>query len=397
MSFSNRTIISVLVTALLLPTVAAVGINLYLDPFEIFSVGNQYPGVLLGGRGRDRYQHAGTLRQHAPESVIVGNSYAANFTPSTIDSSLGWSNTYSITMDGGTLYEQRKVLGLGFDVAPIENVLWAIDASTLVAPHFQTYQKIPFPDFLYNSWHLDDIRLYTVLPREIKKYTSMRAEKFAALEQESALGGIHIDPRDRSTEWMSEHHTKFGNPAYVLGKIFRGRADQRQTTALFLQTKALGPIAIASGKLSNTMGENFRENLKYNIVPLIEQNPDTKFYLIAHLPFPLLYWQYLKATAPAAYLGKLLTIRNFVQALSHEPNVEIYGFGAERYTAELDLYKDATHFHADLNRAMVVSISLGNNRLTSRNVVSYLQDFDRVVTGYRLSSTVWDRVPPSSR
>ncbi len=52
----------------------------------------------------------------------------------------------------------------------------------------------------------------------------MRAEKLAALEQESALEGIYIDPRDRSTEWMSEHHTKFGNLAYVLAKIFKGRA-----------------------------------------------------------------------------------------------------------------------------------------------------------------------------
>lgn len=284
----------------------------------------------------------------------------------------------------GTLYEQHKVLGLGLDVAPIENVLWAIDSSTLVTPYDRTYQKLPFPDFLYNDWRLDDIRLYITLPREIKKYTSMRAEKLTVIERESTLRGIYIDPRDRSTEWMSEHHKKFGNPAYVLKRILKGRADQRHTASELPLRKAFELNAIASGKLAIARLENFQHNLEFNIAPLIDNNPGTAFHFIAHLPFPILYWQNLKATDSEAYLEQLLSIRHFVHALSHKPNVEIYGFGVEQYTTDLNLYKDATHFHADLNQAMVVSISLGNNRLTSRNVISYLQNFDRAVTDYKL-------------
>lgn len=381
--FSNRAVAIILIVSLVFPVALSIAINLYLDPFEIFSIDNRNPNVFLGGRGRDRYQHAGTLRHYQPKSVIVGNSYAANFLPSNLESYLNWNEVFSITLDGSSLYEQSRVLKFGLQHAQLENVLWLAPPSIFSAPFDYIYPKLPFPDYLYNTTHIDDLKLYTTLPTKIYQYSKERSEKLQSINEESKRIGSPIDPRDRSTEWYSIHRSKFGRANNVASRIFKKAKITQQDISPLISTKLLSRNKISTGTLSPDRLFNFSQNIQYNILPLVREYPEVKFTFIIQPPFPLMFWQHLKASNLEEYVDQLLTVNDFVTELSAHPNVDVFGFGMVAHTWDLNMYKDGTHYHPKLNVDMLSRIANSENKLDQSNIVTYLQQFDASVTQYR--------------
>jgi hypothetical protein len=380
---SNRAVSIILIFSLTLPAALSIAINLYLDPFEIFSIDKRNPGVFLGGRGRDRYQHAGTLRQYKPKSVIVGNSYAANFLPSHLESILNWNEVFSITLDGSSLYEQNRVLNFGLQVSKIQNVMWLASPSLFSAPFDHIYPKLPFPEYLYNGNHFDDLKLYSTLPNKIYQYSLERTEKIKKIIKESQRVGSPIDPRDRSTEWYSMHHAEFGRANYVAARIFNKPKVNQQDISPLANTKPLHKADIITGTLSPDRLFNVSQNVQHNILPLVRDYPEVSFTLIVHPPFPLLLWQHLKATSSREYFDQLLTIRYLVQVLSPYPNIKIFGFGLSSHVWNLKMYKDGTHYHPRVNADMLSKISENEDTLNKSNILQYLLQFDAAVTQYQ--------------
>lgn len=85
MSISSRTYVVILLVALGLPPLGVLGYNLYIDPFQLFHQDQAGPDTLLNKNGSDRIQHAATIRNYSFDSVILGNSHAANYLPSHVE------------------------------------------------------------------------------------------------------------------------------------------------------------------------------------------------------------------------------------------------------------------------------------------------------------------------
>lgn len=380
---SSRVVAFALVLAIVLPTLISVGINLYLDPFQLFHKDWKTPATFIARRGADRYQQAGVVRQYQPESVFIGHSHSANFLPTDGEALLGWRGVYSLSLDGGPLKEQRKVVEFALDNAPVKNVLWTFAPYNLAADADSMNPRMQFPGYLYDGNRLNDLKIYLSLPFQFLTYSETKARLRATVAEESARLGIAFDARDLSTAWMPNSGQRFNHSEVVaqdiLGKRMRDPMDGAKARA----RRVLSSVDIENLEMSAGYGESFHANVQENILPVISSNPETQFYVVIQPPFPLLYHQRNKSKRYKWYVSSLVYIRLLVKELSAFENVRVFGFGTVAFAQDLRLYKDDRHYHGAVNRYMLERIAAGEGELDSKNVVSYLHHFDAAVTGYQ--------------
>jgi hypothetical protein len=370
---------AMLVGALTLPFAGAVSFNLRADPFEIIHKSVEKPAAFLGGRGLDRYTHAGVIRHYHPNAIIIGHSHAANFLPSHVDSKLGFKNTYSLTLDGGTLFEHSAVARHALASADIENILWLFTSENFTKNPTVTNSKMPFPQFLYDDDWLNDISLFMTLPmHDYEKKKAWKRRKFIKL---SKTENRRVDTRDYSTSWYWDLKDRFNQPERIAQQLLGKRG---QFTHLVNQLRQMVPFSEEQIASLANHSTSYQKNLEHNILPVITANPSTKVSIVIDPPFPLMTWQVRKIHHRQRYEQHLSVINRLVNDLAKYPNVEVYGFGGEPVTRDLRLYKDETHYHLMLNDMMLNRIAKGENRLTPGNVLEYLARFDALVTRFEL-------------
>ena len=114
-----------------------------------------------------------------------------------------------------------------------------------------------------------------------------------------------------------------------------------------------------------------------NLLPVIEQNPQTEFVLF--LPpytgwFYRAYWQ----QEPAAVQEWLLARTYLVRQASAYPNVRIFDFQSDpRFLWELDRYMDMLHSDKEMTLQIFAEMKQGKRQLTMENVEEYNQEFLR--------------------
>lgn len=373
-----------LIIGLTAPFLGAVAYNILHDPFDIISAKGNIPTAFIGGSGMDRYQHAGTILHYQPKSIISGHSHAANFIPSHLDRELELQDTYSLTQDGATLFEQSTVISYALKNSDVRDVLWLF-GSFRVKPD-KTHHKRPLPLYLYDDNRLNDFSIFLTLPmiKQVRKKNWIR-NKIDKIEQQLEK---QIDPRDYSTawHWLQPKRKSYNRPVAIANKLLNQNPDSKEKISELKDEQHYSRefIELLSVKLPY-----YEKHINLNVLPLIKQNPETTFRLIIDPPFPLLRWQEIKATSRPYYLQHLVIMKRIVDDLEHYSNVEIYGFGTETFTNDLRLYKDGSHYHQAVNDFMLESISEGRNRITSANVIDYLHLFDEKVHLYVLPSK-WD-------
>jgi hypothetical protein len=379
---------AMLIGALTLPFASSVLFNLVVDPFEILHKSENRPAAFLGGVGLDRYTHAGVIRHYQPNAIVIGHSHAANFLPSHVDDKLGFRNTYSLTLNGGPLFEQGRVARHALENSNIKDVLWLFNSGNLMRSFDAGNLKVPFPTFLYDKVWFNDINLFITHP--MRAYTEKKAKKRKELIKLSKVEKRRLDPRDYSTAWYRMQQATFNQPIRVAQLILGQRKSYtKRATQLRLETSITKKL-ITSYSVRST---DYEKNLQYNILPAIVANPSTKFRIVIDPPFPLMTWQVRKIYERRDYEQHLALINRQVNDLAKYPNVEIYGFGGEPATQDLRLYKDRNHYHLKLNEMMLDKIAEGRNRLTPEKVLDYLIRFDAQVTQYKLR----DEWNPESR
>ena len=372
----------ILALTLMLPAVISVAINLSSDPFEIFTQDSEASPAFLGGRGQDRYQHAGVIRQYQPRSVIIGHSHAANFLPTSVESTLNWKEVYSLTLDGGPPYEHNQIIEFALKNSALENVLWLFEPQNLAAAPTFTNPKMPFPEYLYDTSRMNDLTLFATLPKEFAKYVSLKDEKRTSITQEIELSGRTVDPRDRSTSWYHSEISRFNRPnevaKLILGKSMKTFEKVTNPGAMWeLNEEKIDRLVISDLV-------NFDSNIDRNFLSPVLKHPEVNFTFIALPPFPTLFWKTRKLTRESGYKQDLAYIRAFVKKVAPYKNVEVYGFGTDMFTNDLRLYKDNKHYHIAVNEFMLNAISQKTNKLTTENIDKYLVEFDRAINTYSL-------------
>ncbi len=315
----------------LLFALLVIGVNFVVDPLQIYRAAG--PGALY--IENQRYQNAGLARNVARGTVVVGTSHAENFLPSHVERILGGPAT-KLAIEGGTAYEQRRVLETALASGRVARVVWILD--------FMAFRKAPeatragegaFPEYLYadGAW-LERARRYT-----FSLDTLM-------LSGQALLGLGHRDLEGLNT-WHHAH--SFGTAAVL--------RDYRRRAALIDAVKRDPTRSFAIDL------RRVRESLRLNLVRLVRSHPEVEFILVFP-PFSM-----------AAYLADLrISERTFddrqaykamvVRATDALPNASVFDFqGAHAISERLEHYKDLEHYGLEVNDWMPEAIVRGEHRV----------------------------------
>lgn len=121
-------------------------------------------------------------------------------------------------------------------------------------------------------------------------------------------------------------------------------------------------------------------NLQANILPVIEEHPDTRFVLFFP-PYSILYWyEYVQNNQLDAVIKEY---SYFAERLLAYDNVELFFFPAEEeIVTNLDLYADTGHYKQEINHYMEKCFAEGKNQITAENYKEKLWEMKTLIDTY---------------
>ena len=121
-------------------------------------------------------------------------------------------------------------------------------------------------------------------------------------------------------------------------------------------------------------------NLENNIIPLLEENPETEFVFFM-VPFSILYWdnEVRQGTFDATMYG----LEYAIERLLEYDNVRIYFYHDEwGIVTDLDNYKDYSHYGKWINSWMTQAIAADEGQLTTENYITVLNEMRAYIYAY---------------
>jgi len=206
-----------------------------------------------------------------------------------------------------------------------------------------TFQKYELPQYLYNNNPFDDV-----------KYIFNKTLLFSAVKRVYAIAKrVPNTTMEEAYSWQSTYTNRFNHPLFEV--------------TLPDETVEKVPSQ------GNIYDEIARDNLAYNILPFVEQHPDTTFYFF-FVPNSIRFIEGMQAEGTLE--GSLAAEKIAVGTLLQYDNVEIYYFqNIESIILDPNIYIDASHYSKDINDFMMESMAQGQYRLTKDN---YREEIDRL-------------------
>ena len=120
-------------------------------------------------------------------------------------------------------------------------------------------------------------------------------------------------------------------------------------------------------------------NMRTNILPYIEGNPETEF-AIFFPPYSILYWE--DAVRQNNLRARIKEYEVIMEELFRYDNVKIYFFAdKEEIICNLDNYKDYTHYSAKVCRYMTECFAEGKELITAEDYKEVLETFMGKIRG----------------
>lgn len=280
----------------------------------------------------ERYINDGIARHFEYNAIITGTSMTQNFKPSEFDELFGTSSI-KLPFSGGGFQEISQSLQRAFIYNDhIEKVLWGLDGVLLIKEYdYKRYEG--YPAYLYDDLVLNDVNY--VLNKSIFYHGTLNNVLMT-------LRGDESTTFDEYSAW--ERQT--GYDAVKAGHEERG------------------VIAQDCG-LCDEERKLVENNIRINICPVIEQNPDTTFYIFFP-PYSILLWDYLDREGRIS--AQIEAERLAAEMLLKYQNVELYCFYENTdLICDFDNYSDELHYSAEINSLILEWIKEGEYRLTPDN------------------------------
>lgn len=317
-----------------------------LDPFFQYHVPCLGMPVILENAV---YQTPGAARNLEYTDVIVGTSMTENFHTSWFDEELGW-NTVKLSYSGARSSDLHAIFTSIFSRdEPVEHVFMDMNDYQLTSPSWTAY--VERPEYLYDTRLSND-------------YLYIYNKDVLVDGWERVLDGIEGVGSNIDEAYTWEDETLFGAELAL-----NSARDTRQ--ALLTASEDATPL---EQKL-----EICQENLD-NIIPFIEQNPDTEF-IVYFPPYSMLYWEQIVLQGN---LEDMIEIYRYaISVFLQYENVSVYYFQhEEEIITELENYRDTCHHRPEYNRYIFDCINRGERRLTPENLDSVMQDMYEFARNY---------------
>lgn len=384
MSKKNGYYFVVVALALFIPTCLILAYNVYTDPFQILHKDFKRPVVLIDKGQTEAYQHAGVINNYQIKSIVLGNSYASNYLPSELEAKLGVKNARNLAMNGAPIAEQIFPAKSVLKKNEVEYVLWGISDSNLMQEPDRRNPKRVFPEYLYDDKLFNDLQFFMTV--NLREYHLRKKELRKAILKAPDPDQAAEQVIDRSTAWYWKNKNRFDRPVFVAQDIL----GKKKLNYAKNQRKKLRPFPYMIKEEGLKENEYFKEkirnctlNIQRNIIPLVKAHPNIRFDFV-FTAFPALYSQKQKIYKRISYITKFYIVKEFVTIMSQFNNVRIFVFGLEKFTEDLRLYKDSSHYHIAVNNYILNAIARNENRLTKENLDIYLIEFDKKISHYRL-------------
>lgn len=347
-------IATLLLSALFLGLMA--GTIVYVDPY--FHYHKPHTDKFYYEMVNQRSINNGVMRHFDYDAIITGTSLTENFSTSELDALFG-TKSIKVPTSGASYYEVNNNLQTAIENNPdIKMIVRCLD----ILMYFDAKDKMrndlgTYPEHLYDDKLYNDVKY--IFNREIF------CDIVVPMIQEKIRGGLPgIDSFDIYSNWYELFD--FG-----VGVLYPDKE-------LDLSRKG-EPIHISEEEKRIVI-----ENIEENVCAIARENPQIQFYYYLS-PYSAAWWQGLNETGEIyKYLeAERLVIEHILSC----NNIKLFSANTEtEITADLNNYKDSTHYGPWINSLVLVWMSKDQFLLTEDNYETYLADMESMYTQYDYNS-----------
>lgn len=301
----------------------------------------------------ERYQNDGIVRRFDYNGIITGASMTENFRTSECDTLFG-GDFIKVPYSGGYLKEINDNLSKSFDNHKVKNVLRSLDTAWgeyLLVDKDKCNENYVYPLYLYDNDYINDVSY--VLNKEFLLYS---------IKILCGINDGYVYNFDDYTNWSQR---------MVYGK------DEVLNNYERLDHSNM-PVDLSEEEVFMV-----QKNLEYNMIQLIQQNPETNFYVFIP-PYSIVYWDSVRKSGE---LSKMLSIEKIsIEMLLDYENVYLFSFSdAFEWVCNLDNYCDKVHYGEWINSSILSCISKNEHRLSRDNYQDYLRKIHHFYNTYHFT------------
>lgn len=326
-----------------------------------------------------RFQAAGIINNSEFDSIILGASMAANFSPA--EASRIWNTKFvNLSPDGSLLSERSVILDYALRKKYIKNVIITLDGFGEIGKY---NSRFPLDDYsyLYNSNPIDDIKIY--LNRKYMKY--LLCSNVIIPRNTTCTGTSTLETL---TEWASNeyHYKRFGG----LDKWFEARNNGQIKAALkrIVQKTRI----VESGNINRLTTEEYEKKQKNNqlvfeqhVLSFVKKFPNTNFHLLFP-PYSRIKYALWKQADPDKFELYTKKVQFIVDQVEKYNNANVFGFDGLNFPDDIANYKDPFHHHPRFNSKILKWMKHGDYRLQNSNVERYLEKISELAKAYDVVS-----------
>lgn len=322
------------------------GIIAYVDPFFHYHKPlREFPYVV----DNQVNMNPGLARHMDYDSVLLGSSMTVSFDTSWFMEEMGLS-TQKLSYNGAYPKDQSNIMKIIFEKKnDLKQVFLGIDELNYSADINQT--KYPITEYLYDENPFNDVQY--LLNKDVLLDYVLRPM---------------VDKKDKS-DWNNIYKMWWQPEHYNLANI-----RLYYTPAEEIPDKTTVEEYIAG----------IEANLEQNILPYIENNPETEF-VIFYPPYSILYWYDAKRQDKIDTIIKKYDY--MTRRLLEYDNVEIHFFQNDvDIITNFNNYADYTHYSPEVCHYMVKCLKDKSHRVTLDNLDDQLSNLDKLVKNYDYGS-----------
>ncbi len=313
-------------------------IVIFIDPFfQYHKPLDNFPYVV-----DDQVDMNPGLAKHLDyDSVILGSSMVVNFNTEYVSNALGL-NTVKLPYNGAYPKDQSNILDIIFKAKgkSVKRVFLGIDEMNYSGGVDET--KFAITNYLYDNNKLNDVSY--IFNKDVLLDYCIRP----VFDRKDKTDWNMIYP----FWWQEEHYSK----------------------PLVLMYYERAPIAQKSPETQSFI-DAIGMNLDANIIPYIEEHPETTF-TIFFPPYSILYWDCVMNRKELDIV--IEKYRYMCERLSEYENVEIFFFqNNEEIICNLNNYADYTHYSPKICEYMVQCFADGSHRVTADNLQTTMENVEK--------------------
>lgn len=340
------TVMALVATAL----VAWAGIVIYIDPFFQYHKPLKNFSYIVDDQVD---MNPGLAKNMDYEAVILGSSMVVNFNTDWFLDKLDLK-TVKLPYNGAYPKDQSNILDIIFKAKQnkVKRVFLGVDELNYSGDINET--KFPVTEYLYDENKLNDVKY--IFNKDVMLDYCLKP----LVDKEECTNWNMIYP----FWWKDEHYQK----ALVL--MFYEAAEVKNdhpATEVYLSA--------------------IEKNLDVNILPYIEEHPETTF-TIFYPPYSILYWN--DVTNRSELDVVIEKYRYMSERLLEYNNVELFFFQNQKdVICNLNNYADYTHYSPQVCEYMVECFASGERKVDKDNLEQELQLLYDLANTYDYES-IWD-------